>query len=105
MEEGNKNLYQVSEESHARRPLLIALVVLILAALALIMWWQSASRERAPADLTEAEKQEIMDFLNQEDTLVLTEEEQAKVAEHLNSPSEADDLSEYEQERILEYLR
>ena len=94
-----------SPASSSRRPLLIALVVLILAALALIMWWQSASRERAPADLTEAEKQEIMDFLNQEDTLVLTEEEQAKVAEHLNSPSEADDLSEYEQERILEYLR
>jgi flagellar basal body-associated protein FliL len=104
MEEGNKNLYQVSDESHARRPLLIALVVLILAALALIMWWQSASRERAPADLTEAEKQEILNFLNQEQAEP-TEAEAAAIIEHLNSPGEADNLSEYEREQILDYLQ
>ena len=103
MEEGNKNFYRVADESHARRPLLIALVVLILAALALIVWWQSASREPVPADLTEEEKQEILNFLSQEQE-VPSEAEATAIVEYLNSPSEADNLSEYEKEQILEYL-
>ena len=103
MEKGNKNLYQVSEESHARRPLLIALVVLILVALALIMWWQSASRERAPADLTEAERAEIQTFLSRTDLPVPTAGEAAAINEYLVAASST--LSESEKSQILDYLQ
>lgn len=103
MEAPKDNLYRIADESHSRRPLLIALIVLILAALAVVVWWQNTDRVPSEEPLSEAEAKDIRDFLNQE-TEVPTEEEASIISDYLNTPSEADSLSDYEKEQILEYL-